>query len=164
MVTTHHCHKGVPPHWRHPRFDGLLELVHQTWTLFFTPFFDYNFPPNNNQTFIVYAKSTLVLVRKGLCGFFIFGICPRRKVTWSKVLQVLRTRGSIILHKYVFMTLSIRHSNFLCYSLWSLILASLFWNCWNFLCDLHRTCRFCTRVVPAISEYHPIDEYTLQST
>ena len=28
-------------------------------------------------------------------GFSGFGICPRRKVMWSKVLQVLRTRGSI---------------------------------------------------------------------
>ena len=31
--------------------------------------FDCNFLPNNNQTFIVYMKSTLVLYRKGLCGF-----------------------------------------------------------------------------------------------
>ena len=60
----------------------------------FTSSVDHNFPANNNQTFIVYAKSTLVLVRKGLCGFFLFGIHPRRKVMLSKVLQVLRTRGS----------------------------------------------------------------------
>ena len=32
--------------------------------------FDHNFQPNNNQTFIVYVKSTLILYRKGLCGFF----------------------------------------------------------------------------------------------
>ena len=32
--------------------------------------FDRNFRPNNIQTFIVYVKSTLVLYRKGLCGFF----------------------------------------------------------------------------------------------
>ena len=31
-----------------------------------------------------------------------------------------------------------------------------------FLCDSHRTRRFCTRAGPAISEYHPIDEYKLQ--
>ena len=33
-----------------------------------------------------------------------------------------------------------------------------------FLCDPHRTRRFCTRVGLAISEYHPIDEYKLQIT
>ena len=33
---------------------------------------------------------------------------------------------------------------------------------WFFLCDPRRTCRFCTRVGLAISEYHPIDEYKLQ--
>ena len=27
-----------------------------------------NFQPNDNQTFILYMKSTLVLYRKGLCG------------------------------------------------------------------------------------------------
>ena len=52
-----------------PRFHGSLELVHQTWTHFFCLFFDCNFQPNDNQTFIVYVKSTLVLYRKGLCGF-----------------------------------------------------------------------------------------------
>ena len=37
--------------------------------LFSTSSFNFNFRPNDNQTFIVYAKSTLVLYRKGLCGF-----------------------------------------------------------------------------------------------
>ena len=50
------------------------------------------------------------------------------------------------------------------YSLWSLILATLFLSFWNFLCNPHRTHRFCTRVGPAILEYHPIDEYKLQIT
>ena len=36
---------------------------------FFASSFERNFRPNNNQTFIVYVKSTLVLYRKGLCGF-----------------------------------------------------------------------------------------------
>ena len=31
--------------------------------------FDHNFRPNNNQTFIVYVKSTLLSYRRGLCGF-----------------------------------------------------------------------------------------------
>ena len=34
--------------------------------------FDHNFQPNDNHTFIAYVKSTLVLYRKGLCGFFQF--------------------------------------------------------------------------------------------
>ena len=38
--------------------------------LFSASSFDHNFRPNNNQTFIVYVKRTLVLYRKGLCGFF----------------------------------------------------------------------------------------------
>ena len=53
-----------------PRFHRLLEPVRQTWTLFSASSFNHNFRPNNNQTFIVYVKSTLVLYRKGLCGFF----------------------------------------------------------------------------------------------
>ena len=41
--------------------------------------FDHNFQPNDNQTFIVYEKSTLVLYRKGLCGFFFqFQNSPRK--------------------------------------------------------------------------------------
>ena len=45
------------------------------------------------------------------------------------------------------------------YSLWSLILTTLFETFWNFLCDPHRTYRVCTRVGLVISEYHPIDEF-----
>ena len=52
-----------------PRFHGLLKPVCQTWTLF-TSSFGCNFPKNDNQTYIVYMKSTLILFRKGLCGFF----------------------------------------------------------------------------------------------
>ena len=33
--------------------------------------FNCNSSTNDNQTFIVYAKGTLVLFRKGICGFFI---------------------------------------------------------------------------------------------
>ena len=51
---------------------------------FFASSFNHNFQPNNNQTFIVYVKSTLVLYRKGLCGFPSFGICPGRKVTFHQ--------------------------------------------------------------------------------
>ena len=71
------------------------------WYTKLGPFFstsslDCNFWPNDNQTFIVYVKSTLVLYRMGLCGLSSFGICPGRKVMWSKVLQVLWTRGSSV--------------------------------------------------------------------
>ena len=63
-----------------PRFHRLLEpLVHQTWTLFSASSFDHNFRPNNNQTFIVYMKSTLVLYRKGLCQFSRFWDSPWKK-------------------------------------------------------------------------------------
>ena len=62
-----------------PRFHRSLELVHQTWTLFSASSFDHNFRPNNNQTFIVYVKSTLVLYRKGLCGFSRFWDLPWKR-------------------------------------------------------------------------------------
>ena len=62
-----------------PRFHRSLELVHQTWTLFSASSFDCNFRPNNNQTFIVYVKSTLVLYRKALCGFSWFWDSPWKK-------------------------------------------------------------------------------------
>ena len=80
-----------------PRFHRLLEPVHQTWTLFSASTFSCNFRPKNNQTFIVYVKSTLVLYRKGSMWLFPgFGIRPERKDTWSKVLQGLQTRGSTV--------------------------------------------------------------------
>ena len=62
---------------------------------FFLPYFNHNFQPNDNQTFLVYTKSTLVLYRKGLCGFFQFWDSPWKKIYMKKVLWVLRTRGSI---------------------------------------------------------------------
>ena len=53
-----------------PGFHRSLEPAPQTWTLFSASSFDCNFRPNNNQTFILYVKSTLVLYRKCLCGLF----------------------------------------------------------------------------------------------
>ena len=47
--------------------------------IFSTSSFNCNFQPNDNQTFIVYAKSTLVLYRKGLYGFFQFWDLPWKK-------------------------------------------------------------------------------------
>ena len=51
---------------------------------FFASSFDHNFQPNNNQTFIVYMKSTLVVYRKGLCGFFWFWDSPKKKSYMEK--------------------------------------------------------------------------------
>ena len=50
-------------------------MDHWNWYTRLGPFFsassfNRNFQPNDNQTFIVYAKSTQVLYRKGLCGFY----------------------------------------------------------------------------------------------
>ena len=87
-------HKGVPPHWRHPQIPLFTQTGMPNLDPFFASSFNCDFQTNDNQTIIVYEKRTLVLYRKGLCGFSSFGICPRRKVTWSKVLQVLWTRGS----------------------------------------------------------------------
>ena len=61
---------------------------------FFASSFGCNFPTNDNQTFIVYMKSMLILFRKGLCGISSFYIHPRKKVMSSNLLQVLGTRGS----------------------------------------------------------------------
>ena len=47
--------------------------------------FDHNFQPNNHQTFIVYVKSTLVLYRKGLCGFSpVLGFALQEKLRGAK--------------------------------------------------------------------------------
>ena len=63
-----------------------------------------------------------------------FGIRPGRRVTWSKVLQVLRTRGSIKLCKQLASTVSrtggkstpsLPVNPFAYYSLWSEIVATL---------------------------------------
>ena len=43
----------------------------------------------------MYTQKVPFLCTERACVVFSgFGICPRRKVTWSKVLQVLWTRGS----------------------------------------------------------------------
>ena len=56
--------------------------------------FDHNFRPNNNQTFIVYVKSTLVLYRKGLCGFFlVLGFALEEKLCGAKCCKFYRPEG-----------------------------------------------------------------------
>ena len=53
--------------------------------------FNHNFQPNNNQTFIVYPKSTLVLYRKGLCGFFqVLGFILEVKLCGKKCCKYYR--------------------------------------------------------------------------
>ena len=106
-ITSKHCLfvksilSGLPwdaPCQRHPLIPSSAQTSTPNFDLFFSPLYGCNFQTNDNQTFNVYPKSTLSMYRKGLCGFFGFGIHPRRKVTWSKVLQVLWTRACI---KYV---------------------------------------------------------------
>ena len=64
-------HKGVPPHQRHPQIPWIAGTGTPNLDPFFTSSFDCNFQPNDNQTFIVYTKNTLVLYRKGLYDFFL---------------------------------------------------------------------------------------------
>ena len=63
---------GVPPHWRSPQVPWIGQTGTPNLDPFFTSSFGHNFPTNDNQTFIVYIKSTLILFRKGLCSFFQF--------------------------------------------------------------------------------------------
>ena len=56
--------------------------------------FDRNFRPNNNQTFIVYVKSTLVLYRKGLCGFSpVLGFALEEKLRGAKCCKFYGPEG-----------------------------------------------------------------------
>ena len=56
--------------------------------------FDRNFRPNNNQTFIVYVKSTLVLYRKGLCDFFlVLGFTLEEKLRGAKCCKFYGPEG-----------------------------------------------------------------------
>ena len=83
--------------WIKSCYHGSLELVHQTWTLSFASSFDHNFQPNDNQTFIVYAKSTLGLYRKGLCGFFlVLGFALEEKLHGKKCCKYFGPEGVYI--------------------------------------------------------------------
>ena len=56
--------------------------------------FDRNFRPNNNQTFIVYVKSTLVLHRKGLCGLsLVLGFTLEEKLRGAKCCKYYGPEG-----------------------------------------------------------------------
>ena len=61
---------GVPPHQRHPQIPLFAQTSMPNYDPFPTSSFDCNLGRNDNQTFIVHMESTLVLYRKGLCGFF----------------------------------------------------------------------------------------------
>ena len=63
--------QGVPPCRRHPQIPLIAGTGTPNLDPFFASSFNCNFRPNNNQTFIVYVKSTLVLYRKGICGYFL---------------------------------------------------------------------------------------------
>ena len=55
--------------------------------------FNHNFQPNDNQTFIVYAKSTLVLYRKSLWGFSGLGFDLEEKLCGRKCCEYYRPEG-----------------------------------------------------------------------
>ena len=52
-----------------PKLHRQLKPVLQTLTLFSPVFYDCHLQTNDNQTYIIYVKSTLSEYRKGLCGF-----------------------------------------------------------------------------------------------
>ena len=57
-------------------------------------FFNCNFQTKNNQTFIIYMKSTLVLYRKGLCGFFpVLGFTLEEKLCGKKCCKYYGPEG-----------------------------------------------------------------------
>ena len=71
-------HKGVPP------CIGRWNWYTKLGPFFSASFFDCHFQPNNNQTFIVCVKSTLILYRKGLCVFSQFQNSPRKIFRWNR--------------------------------------------------------------------------------
>ena len=87
--------QGVPPHWRHPQIPWIAGTGTRNLDPFSASSFDHNFQPNDNQAFIVYMKSTLVLYRKGLCVFSGFGIRPGRKVMKKSVVSIMDQREYI---------------------------------------------------------------------
>ena len=61
---------------------------------FFTSSFNCNFLTNDNQIFIVYMKSTLVLFRKAYVDFSVLGFTLEEKLCGDKCHKFYRTRGS----------------------------------------------------------------------
>ena len=76
-------HKGVPPCWMQYTKLGPC----------FASSFDHNFQTNDNQTFIVYMKSTLVLYRKGPCVFSCLGFTIEEKLHGKKCCKYFRPEG-----------------------------------------------------------------------
>ena len=61
---------------------------------FFTSSFNHNFGRNDNQTFNVSVESTLVLYRKGLCGFSLVLKFPlEEKLCCAKYCEYFRPEG-----------------------------------------------------------------------
>ena len=77
-------------------------IIHSNWHAklgpFFTSSFDCNFQTKNNQTFIVCAKHTLVLYRKGLCGFLVLGFALEQKLHGAKCCKYFRPEGVLGIH------------------------------------------------------------------
>ena len=53
-----------------PKLHHQLKQVLQTLTLSPPSFYGCHVQTNDNQTFIIYVKSSLSMYREGLCGFF----------------------------------------------------------------------------------------------
>ena len=86
--------QGVPPCWRHPQIPWIAGTSAPNVDPFSASSFDCNFQPNDNQTFIVYVKSTLVVYRKGLCGFSpVLGFALEEKLHGAKCCKFSRPEG-----------------------------------------------------------------------
>ena len=85
----------MPPHRRHPQ----IPLPAQTGTPNFDTFFSHLFMVVTCEQMTIkhsiYMQKVPFLYTERACVVLPgIEICPRRKMTWSKVLQVLLTRGS----------------------------------------------------------------------
>ena len=79
-----------------------LKPVLQSSTRFFSPLFMVVAIKQMTIKHSIYMQKVPFLCTEWACVVFSSsGIRPRRKVVWSKVLQVLQTRGSTILHTII---------------------------------------------------------------
>ena len=86
----------MPPCWRHPQIPSFAQTSLPNYDPFSTSSFDHNFGRNDNQTFIVYAESTLVLYGKGLCGLFsVLRFTLEEKLCCTKCCKYFRPEGVV---------------------------------------------------------------------
>ena len=103
-------HKGVPPHQMHPQIPWITGTGMPNLDPFFTSSFNCNFQTNDdNQTFIVYAKSTLVVFRKSLCVFSVLGFALEEKLCGAKCSRFYEPEEVTIRH-FSYLNTTTRHS------------------------------------------------------